>query len=344
MPITNREIGELLARRAEQIEDEHRSRAYRRAARASLIWPVEATDLLESGGSLRDLHAVGPRLAGRIHEWVEQPPEIPDPPEARAGFLTLAEARAVLSHDPSWRADVRGDLQMHSLGNDGKNTIEEMARRGGELGYEYVAVTDHTKGIRVARGMDETAFARQALEVQAANDVLERDGLEVRVLHGAEMNIDVAGAGDMDPAAMLELDLVLGSFHSALRKTDDQTPRYLAALRNPSVHVLGHPRGRRFDQRSGLNADWARVFDAASDLGKAIEIDCHPHRQDLSAELLLEAAATGVYFSIGTDAHDVDEMLFMEFGLAAIALAGIPKERVLNYWPRSRIRSWAGGL
>jgi histidinol phosphatase-like PHP family hydrolase len=340
--LTNREIGELLARRAEEIDDEHRSRAYRRAARASLIWPAEATEVLESGGSLRDLHAVGSRLAGRINDWVERPPEVPDPPEKRAGFLTLAEVRAILAQDPSWQSEVRGDLQMHSLGSDGKNTIEEMARRGAELRYEYIALTDHTKGIRIARGMDEPAFVRQALEVQAANDALERDRLEVRVLHGAEMNIDVAGAGDMDPAAMLDLDLVLGSFHSALRKTDDQTPRYLAALRNPSVHVLGHPRGRRFDQRPGLNADWPRVFDAASDLGKAVEIDCHPHRQDLSVELLREAATTEVYFSIGTDAHDVDEMGFMEFGLAAAALAGIPKERVLNYWSRSRIQSWAG--
>lgn len=342
--LTNREIGELLARRAEEIDDEHRSRAYRRAARASLIWPVEVTELLEAGGSLRDLHAVGPRLAGRIRGWLEQPPEVPDPPEARTGFLTLSEARAVLVDDASWQKDVRGDLQMHSLGSDGKNTIEEMARQGAEFGYEYIAVTDHTKGIRVARGMDEPAFVRQALEVEAANDALERDGVEVRVLHGAEMNIDVAGAGDMDPAAMLDLDLVLGSFHSALRKSEDQTPRYLAALRNPSVHVLGHPRGRRFDQRRGLNAEWSRVFDAASDLGKAVEIDCHPHRQDLSVDMLRMAAATGVYFSIGTDAHDVDEMRFMEFGLAAAALAGIPKERILNFWSRSQILSWAGDL
>lgn len=342
--LTNRQIGELLARRAEQVEDEHRSRAYRRAARASLIWPVEATDLLEGGGSLRDLYGVGPRIAGRINDWLEEPPEVPDPPEARAGFLTLAEVRAVLARDPSWSAEVRGDLQMHSLGSDGKNTIEEMARRGAELGYEYVAVTDHTKGIRIARGMDEPAFIRQALEVQAANDALEGDGLEMRVLHGAEMNIDGAGAGDMDPAVMLDLDLVLGSFHSALRTTEDQTPRYLAALRNPSVHVLGHPRGRRFGQRRGLNADWSRVFETASDLGKGVEVDCHPHRQDLSVDLLRVAATSGVYFSIGTDAHDVDEMRFMEFGLAAIALAGIPKERVLNFWPRSRIRSWTEGV
>src|SRR5438270_13820593 len=107
------------------------------------------------------------------------------------------------------------------------------------------------------------------------------------------MNLNPLGEGDMEPATLRSLDLVLGSFHSALRRKEDQTERYLAALRNPSIHILGHPRGRIYNFRLGLSADWARVFALAAQLDKAVEIDCYPDRQDLSIELLAIARKEG---------------------------------------------------
>src|SRR6185437_5885862 len=111
----------------------------------------------------------------------------------------------------------------------------------------------------------------------------------IQVLRSIELNLDTQGNGDMDSDALDELDLVLGAFHSALRKTEDQTERYLAALRNPQLNILGHPRGRIYNYRLGLKADWPRVFGLAAELDKAVEIDSYPDRQDLNVDLLILA-------------------------------------------------------
>ena len=125
---------------------------------------------------------------------------------------------------------------------------------------------------------------------------------------------------------MQSLDLVLGCFHSALRRKEDQTERYLAALRNPSVHILGHPRGRIYNFRVGLNADWERVCGLAAELDKAVEIDCYPDRQDLNVGLLRVAKEAGCRISIGTDSHAPSQLAFMDLGVAAALLARINPE------------------
>jgi DNA polymerase (family 10) len=149
----------------------------------------------------------------------------------------------------------------------------------------------------------------------------------------------------MEPGALASLDLVLGAFHSKLRIREDQTERYLAAVRNPSVHVLAHPKARMFGRRTGLEADWPRVFAEAARLGKAIELDATPARQDLGVELAGIAEAEGVeWFSIGSDAHAAHELEFLPFGMATAALAGIPRERILNYRTAGEVIAWAADL
>jgi histidinol phosphatase-like PHP family hydrolase len=155
------------------------------------------------------------------------------------------------------------------------------------------------------------------------------------------MNLSPEGEGDMDPAALARLDWVLGAFHSKLRLTEDQTARYLAALRNPTISVLAHPRGRRFGMRLGLVADWDRVAGEAANQGKALEIDCHPHRQDLNVELARVAVEAECWISIGTDAHYLNEQAAMEFGLATAIRAGVPKERILNFQPADEVVAWS---
>jgi histidinol phosphatase-like PHP family hydrolase len=157
------------------------------------------------------------------------------------------------------------------------------------------------------------------------------------------MNLSPEGEGDMDPDVLAGLDLVLGAFHSRLRVTEDQTERYLAAVGNPSVHVLAHPRGRRWNTRPGLRADWPRVFAAAAEAGTAVEIDAFPDRQDLQVSLLEIARDAGPWISIGTDAHRPDELTHLEFGVAAAIAARFPRDRVLNTLTPERIRAWAGG-
>ena len=338
MSLSNRQISELLAIRADETE-EHRSRAYRRAARAALTWEVEAAELVSGDRSLTELYGVGDRLAGRIKAWVEEPPEVPEPSPIRHDFLTRAEARALLAEHPEWPS-LRGDLQMHTVYSDGKATVAEMATAGVDLGYEYIAITDHSKGLRIAGGVDEATFAAQAQEIDKVNDALEGDAAGFRVLKSMEMNLDVNGAGDMDEGVFDLFDLVLGSFHSQLRTTDDQTPRYLAALANDDIDIVGHPRGRKFNNRLGLAADWSAVMVEAARAGKALEINSYPDRQDLSVAVL-EQAGPGNLFSIGTDAHNQEELLFFEFGLAHALKAGLQVDQIVNFWPAERVVEWA---
>jgi len=338
--LTNAQLAELLARAAEN-EEGHRQRALRRASRGAFTWPEEATRLLERGRPLTDLPAVGPWVARTVASWLESPPEVPEPPVVRRGFLTRSDVRAILAARTEWRATLRADLQMHTTYSDGSVGIRQMIEAAAPLGYQYVGITDHSKGLKIARGMNEAELARQGREIVQVNEDLRAAGRSIQALASIEMNLSPQGEGDMEPEALGTLDLVLGAFHSKLRTKEDQTERYLAAVRNPTIDVLAHPRGRKFNLREGLHADWPRVFEAAAESGVAVEIDAYPDRQDLDVDLLKLASATQVWVSIGTDAHHPEELGFMEFGLAAAIQAGLTRERILNFLPLDRLRSWA---
>jgi histidinol phosphatase-like PHP family hydrolase len=308
-----------------------------------MTWPEEASALAEEGRSLTELRGVGPWVAPTLHGWLEDPPEVPEPPPERRGFLTVAEARAVVEANPEWRAGLRADLQVHTTYSDGKASLEEMADLLEGMGYSHAGITDHSKGLPIAGGMHEDRLAEQARHIEKVNAGFEARGSPFRILRSIEMNLSPEGQGDMDPDALATLDLVLGAFHSKLRVTDDQTERYLAAVRNPTVHVLAHPRCRRFGARLGLSADWSAVFAAAAEAGTAVEIDASPDRQDLDVELGRLAVEEGTWLSIGTDAHYPHELGWMDLGLAAAILAGAPRERILNYLSREELLEWAAG-
>ena len=129
-----------------------------------------------------------------------------------------------------------------------------------------------------------------------------------------------------------------------MRKTEDQTERYLAAIRNPNVHILGHPRGRIYNYRLGLRAEWSRVFAEAAKIDKAVEIDCYPDRQDLNLTLLKVARKEGVRISLGTDAHHPWQFGFIELGLAAALKARIPAERIINFLSLAELKAWVRQL
>jgi histidinol phosphatase-like PHP family hydrolase len=190
--------------------------------------------------------------------------------------------------------------------------------------------------------MDEARLAVEGMEIDRINRELEAEGAGLRVLKSIEMDITPEGKEDMDLDALARLDLVLGAFHSKLRLKEDQTERYRRAIANPAFHILAHPKCRMFDRRIGLEADWPKVFEAAAEAGKAVEIDAHPNRQDLSVELLEVAREVpGLVFSMGTDAHSVAELAGLDFGLAAAARANIPRERILSFWSREDVLAWA---
>jgi histidinol phosphatase-like PHP family hydrolase len=341
LTLSNGELAELLARAADDEEAPHRQRALRRAGRAAAFeWSEEAATLATEGRSLTELRAVGPWVERTLVEWLEDPPEDVEPPPLRQGFLTLAQVRAALEEHPEYREEVRGDLQMHTTYSDGRAPLREMAAAAATYRYAFVAITDHSKDLPIANGMDEARLAQEIVDIDAANAEMETRGEGLHLLRSLEMNLTPEGEGDMDPEALAALDLVLGAFHSKLRVTEDQTDRYLAAVRNPQVTVLAHPRCRMWNRRLGLQADWPRVFEAAAEAGTALEIDAHLNRQDLDVELLEAARETGCWISIGTDAHHPDELRHLEYGLAAAALAGIPRDRILNFLSLDALLEW----
>jgi len=340
---SNAEIAELFS-----IEAEDASyilqRAYRRAARSAFLWPAEASELVSEKRSLEELRHVGPTLAKKIRRWIKNAKRPGRPPELRRDFLTLAGSRRFLQKHNDWRKRLRGDLQMHTTWSDGSGTIREMAEAAIARGHEYIAITDHSKGLSIANGLSEGRLAQQRKEIDRVNRELKSSGTRFTVLRSTEMNLDPTGRGDMAPSALQSLDIVLGSFHSALRRTQDQTERYLAALRNPHIQILGHPRGRIYNYRLGLRADWKKVFREAARLDKAVESDAYPDRQDLNVSLLKLAAKAGTRISFGTDAHHPWQLEFIDLALAAALKAKVAGERVVNFMSADDLRGWVKTL
>ena len=344
IPISNRQLAELLALAGEKAEG-YKRKAFFRAAHSAFIWPDEAACLVAGNRPLTELPSVGPFLAKEIGRWIENPPdEMPVPPPVRRNFLSLAEAGRILSTHPDFRANLKGDLQMHTEWSDGSGTIREMAEAAIGRGYEYIGVTDHTKGLKIAGGIDETELARQAHQIQELNGAFRSEGRQFRVLRSVELNLSPNGQGDLDCDFLNGLDIVLGSFHSRLRVTEDQTQRYLAALENPCLQILGHPRGRIYNYRIGLKADWPRVFARATELDKAIEIDAYSDRQDIDLELLQIAREEGVRISFGSDSHHPWQLIFLDLALAAAILAKIPGNRIINFMPVDDLLAWSASV
>lgn len=342
MPLSNARLADLLYGAADNYED-NKQRALRRAGRYALVWPEEAHEVAASGRSLRDLPAVGPFVARQIHEWLEDPPEMEEPDPLRSGFITFAEAQSILAEHPEYREGLRGDLQMHSTYSDGTVPIAGMAGAACKLGYEYIAMTDHSKGLRIAGGIDEAELLAQGQEVAEVNKELDKLGADLKVLWSTELNLGPVGEADMEADALRKLDIVVGSFHSKLRVKVDQTDRCIGAARNPEVQVIGHPSGRMFGVRHGVQADWPRFIEEGARYGKAFEINAQPNRQDLSIEKLKLAMDAGVMISIGTDAHSIGELGNIDLSLAAAAAVGIPKERILNFKPLDELLEWVEG-
>ena len=341
--LKNTDIAGLLAAESETAR-QPLQKAYRRASRHAFLWPEEAYELVRQHRSLTEFSGVGPFLEKRIQRWIDDPPALPQVPPIRSGFMAMTEAQAALAKKPAWLRGIRGDLQMHSEWSDGSGSIRDMAEAALQRNYEYISITDHSKGLKIAGGINEEQLKQQAEEIYEINESLKDSGQKLRVLRSIELNLDPSGQGDMEETALAELDIVLGCFHSSLRKTEDQTERYLAALRNPAIQILGHPRGRIYNCRLGLSADWRRIFGTAAELDKALEIDAYPDRQDLSPDLVVLAKNAGCRISLGTDSHGPSQLPFIQLGAASAMLAGIKRERVLNFMTRDELLSWASNV
>jgi histidinol phosphatase-like PHP family hydrolase len=227
---------------------------------------------------------------------------------------------------------------MHSTYSDGSQTLEAIVETGIARGYEYAAVTDHSYGLPIARGVSMARLAEQHREIDRLN---AKSAPRFRLIKGIEANILADGTVDMTPEERSGLELVVAAPHSALRSSADQTRRMLAAVGTPGVHILGHPRGRKYGARPGVTADWERIFRAAAHATVAVEIDGDPSRQDIDHDLARRALAIGCIFALDSDAHATEEWDFAETAIAHARLAGVPPERVINCWPLGFLLKWA---
>jgi histidinol phosphatase-like PHP family hydrolase len=212
-----------------------------------------------------------------------------------------------------------------------------MAAAALERGYQYIGVSDHSYGLRIAGGMSMSDVRRQHEEIDRLNC---RWGGAFRVLKGIEANIPAEGGVDMTPAELARFELVLAAPHSKLRKAEDQTERMLSTVRHPAVHILAHPRGRMYS-RQGVLARWDEVFAEAGQRDVAIELDGDPYRQDLDFAMAQRALEAGCLFALDSDAHSGAELRYSDIALAHARYAGIPAERVVNTWPMTRLLEWA---
>ena len=252
------------------------------------------------------------------------------PPELRENTGEIAAAEAHKLPKLIELKDVKGDLQMHSTESDGKNTVEEMAEAARKLGHEYIAITDHSKAVTVANGLDEKRMAAHIKKIHAASDA----DLGIRVLAGAEVDILKDGALDYSDEILAQLDVVVCSIHSYFNlDRAEMTERMLAAIENPYTQIIGHPTGRLLLKREGLQYDMEKVLAACAKHGVAMECNSYPDRLDLKDVYLRMCKERGVKVVISTDSHSTGNLSFIRHGVTMARRGWLEKKDVVNTLP-----------
>ena len=249
------------------------------------------------------------------------------PPEVREDLGEIEAALGGALPRLLEKEDIRGDLHTHSTWSDGACSVREMAEKAVSLGYEYMAVTDHSPSSRIANGLDERRLRRKMREIEEING--ETD--EITVLMGSEVDIRPDGSLDYPDGVLAELDFVVASVHSAFSMEEDEmTRRICSALENPHVDALGHPTGRLIGRREPYRVDIDAVIRAARDGGKALEVNSSYRRLDLKDAHVRKAISEGVRLIVSTDAHRTEHMDRMIFGVGTARRGWARKEDVVN--------------
>lgn len=230
--------------------------------------------------------------------------------------------------------DIRGDLQIQTSWTDGEHTIEQMAREAQRIGREYIAITDHTKSLAMMGGSDEKKLERQIKEIDKIQQKLKREGSNIVILRGAEVNILRDGSLDINNKMLAKLDVVGAAVHSFFNLTEkEQTKRIIRAMENPYVDILFHPTGRVINKRPSYALNLDEVFKAAKCTGTILEIDAHPWRLDLKDDYIRRAKEFGCKFVIDTDAHSMGDLAYMEYGVGQARRGWLEKKDIINTFP-----------
>jgi DNA polymerase (family 10) len=259
------------------------------------------------------------------------------PPELRENMGEIDTAAAHSLPKLVELPQIKGDLQMHTTASDGRASAAEMAEAAKQLGYRYILITDHSKAVTVANGLDETRALENIRQIHAARKKVK--GIEI----WAGTEVDILGDGRLDyPDSLLrQFDIVLASIHSRMNQpAEEMTKRILKALENPYVRILGHPTGRQILRRDPFTFDVERVFDAAKRLGVILELNGNPERLDLNDRHVRLAHNRGLKIVISTDAHDPSHFRLMRYGVTTARRGWMEAPSVINtYSPEKLLAS-----
>jgi DNA polymerase (family 10) len=238
---------------------------------------------------------------------------------------------------------LKGDLQTTTNWTDGAAPIKDMAQAAQKLGLEYIAITDHTRSLAMAHGLDEKRLVGQGREIDRINEGFRVKGLGFRVLKSAEVNINKDGSLDIVDAALRKLDIVSVAVHSSFRMSKtEMTKRIIRAMEHPLVNILFHPTGRLIQRREAYELDMGAVIKAAKKNNVALELDCFPDRMDLRDMHVRQAIAAGVKIVIDTDAHHPEHLNYLELGIGTARRGWAAKDDVLNTLSVEKLLAWFG--
>jgi DNA polymerase (family 10) len=234
--------------------------------------------------------------------------------------------------------DVKGDLQMHTTWSDGTATLQEMVEAAQKLGHQYIAITDHSGSLRIARGMDENRLKMQMKEIEKLNQTED-----ITILKGVEVNIDSYGKLDMPDEVLMDLDIVIASIHSGFRESREQlTSRIISAMENQYVNIIAHPTGRKIHQRRPYELDLEKIFQTSIDTGTFLEINSQADRLDLKDTHIKSALKIGCKFVINTDAHFSERLNDLKLGIATARRGWAEKKDIINTYSLKEMNKLLG--
>jgi DNA polymerase (family X) len=274
-------------------------------------------------------------LARRTEEEIYAKLDLPwIPPELRENLGEIEAAEKGELPKLVELEDIKGDLQMHTTASDGRASVEEMAQAAKQLGYEYILITDHSKAVVIANGLDEKRAVENIQRIKAARKTVSG----IKIWAGAEVDIMGDGTLDYPDEILKQFDIVLVSVHSRMNMPGpDMTARLLKALANPYVRILGHPTGRQILKRDPFSFDLEKVFAAAKEHGVILELNGNPERLDLCDRHLKLARDRGMKVIISTDAHSPAHFKLMRYGVVTARRGWLRKEDVLNTLPPEKL-------
>ena len=312
-----------------------RVEAYRKAAWALAGLPVGEMEERIAAASLTEVPSVGKSTSAVVMEASRGvvPKKLMELRERGASPLATGGERL--------RGQLRGDLHSHSNWSDGGSPIEEMVEAARRVGHDYLALTDHSPRLTIARGLSPERLTEQIDVIAEINATYD----DFSLLPAIEVDILEDGGLDQTPDMLRQLDVVVASVHSKLRSdAETMTMRMVSAIANPFTHVLGHCTGRLVEGSRGIRPesqfDAEVVFAACARFEVAVEINSRPERRDPPSRLIALALEAGCLFSIDTDAHAPGQLSFQDYGCARAAANDIPAERIVNTWPLDRLLEW----